>query len=83
MTTEESLPMGEIIPAIYCPRCGNTFTSQSDMVIHLRGHLFETINDSKQGQRGRGRPRKHPGKVITYLFKFKLIRVCSLFGRYF
>lgn len=56
----DRLPKGEIIEAIYCPRCGNTFSSQSDMVIHLRKHLIDNINEAKKGQRGRGRPRKNP-----------------------
>ncbi|XP_052764271.1 uncharacterized protein LOC128206110 isoform X2 [Mya arenaria] len=55
-----SLPPGEITKGFYCPRCGNTFASQSGMVQHLRSHVKNTIVEEKIGTRRPGRPRKHP-----------------------
>ncbi|XP_053382432.1 uncharacterized protein LOC128549542 isoform X2 [Mercenaria mercenaria] len=51
---------GEIRKAFYCPRCGNTFETQTEMVQHLREHV---ISSSDTPKRGRGRPRKFHNTV--------------------
>lgn len=48
-------PLGEIKKGFYCPRCGNSFSNQTEMVQHLREHVLATGDKAK---RGRGRPRK-------------------------
>lgn len=52
-------PTGEIKKAYYCPRCGNTFDTQTDMVQHLREHI---LNVDGKPRRGRGRPRKNQAR---------------------
>ncbi|KAL3889779.1 hypothetical protein ACJMK2_002107 [Sinanodonta woodiana] len=58
---QEEGQKAQVVKVHHCPRCSQSFSSQVNMVKHLREHIFPNYQQNSEPfakRRGRGRPRK-------------------------